>query len=80
MEHPQGTGHYTNIVNPNYDVTGFAISRTNTEYMGPDTVTHGQTFNNSAWEGGIGLHGTITTGTLYTIDEYEPRSTPITTA
>lgn len=65
VEHPKDTGHYTNIVG-DVDVTGFAMS--NSDYTGMSYV---QTFNNSAWEGGIGLHGTITTGTLYTIDDYE---------
>ena len=80
VEHPQGTGHYTNIVNPNYDVTGFAISRTNTEYMGPDTVTHGQTFNNSAWRVASACMAPLPPAPSTPSTTTRRRSTPTTTA
>ena len=44
VEHPQGTGHYTNIIEPNYDITGFAVSQN-----GDMGITHGQTFKVSSW-------------------------------
>lgn len=71
VEHPKDTGHYTNIVDSGYDVTGFALSGTYSDNVYENTVTYGQTFNTSAWEGGVGLHGIITIGTMYTVDEYE---------
>lgn len=71
VEHPKDTGHYTNIVDSGYDVSGFALSGTYSDNVYENTVTYGQTFNTSAWEGGVGLHGIITIGTMYTVDEYE---------
>ena len=75
VEHPQGTGHYTNIVNSYCDATGFALSGSYSDDAYENDVTHGQVFSHCSGDDNIVIAGSqgniVSVGTLYTIDDYE---------